>query len=117
VLAFYQWAWRRVGRDPPAGIVVPRWTPPDSVSPALANYIEKRGFRGMGWDAFAAAMINLAVKGHLELDQPKRTMTIRRKGSNGMPKGLGAGERAILGALPGEGDTLAVNKANGETVQ
>src|SRR5690606_25796946 len=31
VLAFYLWAWRRVGRDPPADIVVPRWTPPDGV--------------------------------------------------------------------------------------
>ncbi len=116
VLAFYLWAWRRVGRDPPADIVVPRWTPPDGVSPGLANYIEQRGFRGMGWDAFAASMIDLAVKGHLELDQPKRTMTIRRKG-RGVPEGVGTGQRAILRALPADGDTLTVNKANGETVQ
>ncbi|MFC5386798.1 DUF2207 domain-containing protein [Aquamicrobium segne] len=117
VLAFYLWAWRRVGRDPPAELMVPRWTPPEGISPALANYIEKRGFRGVGWDAFSAAMINLAVKGHLELDQPKKTMTIRRKGNQGMPADLGAGERAILSALPSEGDTLTVNKANGVTVQ
>ena len=117
VLAFYLWAWRRVGRDPPADIMVPRWTPPEGVSPALANYIEQRGFRGMGWDAFSAAMINLAVKGHLELDQPKKTMTIRRKGNKGMSEDLGAGERAILSALPSEGDTLTVNKANGKSVQ
>ena len=116
VFAFYLWAWRRVGRDPPAEIVVPRWTPPDGISPALANYIEMRGFRGAGWDAFSASMIDLAVKGHLELDQPKTTMTIRRKG-NGIPRGLGVGQRAILNALPADGDTLTVNKSNGETVQ
>src|SRR5690606_36587505 len=116
VLAFYLWAWNRVGRDPPRDVVVPRWTPPDDTSPALANYIEKRGFRGMGWDAFAASMIDLAVKGHLELDQPKRTMTIRRKG-DGVPVEIGVGQRAILKALPADGDTLTVNKANGQTVQ
>ncbi|MGB3540962.1 MAG: DUF2207 domain-containing protein [Mesorhizobium sp.] len=116
VFAFYFWAWRRVGRDPPADIVVPRWMPPDGVSPALANYIEKHGFRGMGWDAFSAAIIDLAVKGHLELDQPNKTMMIRRKG-NGILAGIGAGQRAILGALPADGDTLTVDKSNGATVQ
>ena len=116
VLGFYLWAWNRVGRDPPRDVVVPRWTPPDDTSPALANYIEKRGFRGMGWDAFSASMIDLAVKGHLELEQPKKTMTIRRKG-NGIPKEIGIGQQAILRALPKDGDTLTVNKSNGETVQ
>lgn len=116
VLAFYLWAWRRVGRDPPAEIVVPRWTPPQGVSPALANYIEKRGFKGAGWDAFAASTIDLAVKGHLELEQPNKAMTIRRKGS-GIPRGIGVGQRAILSALPADGDTLTVDKSNGATVQ
>lgn len=116
VFAFYLWAWRRVGRDPPREIVVPRWTPPDGISPALANYIEQRGFRGAGWDAFSASVIDLAVKGYLELEQPNKTMTIRRKGS-GIPDGLGVGQRAILKALPEDGDTLTVNKSSGETIQ
>ncbi len=116
VFGYYLWAWNRVGRDPPAEIVVPRWTPPDGVTPALANYIEQRGFRGQGWDAFAAAIIDLAVRGHLEIENPKRTMTIRRKG-NGVPGGLGVGQRAILAALPREGNSLTVDKSNGETVQ
>lgn len=116
VLAFYMWAWRRVGRDPPSEIVVPSWTPPEGISPALANYIEKRGFKGDGWDAFAASMIDLAVKGHLELEQPDKTMTIRRKGS-GIPQGIGVGQRAILGALAADGDTLTIDKSNGATVQ
>lgn len=116
VCLFYLWGWRRVGRDPPADIVVPRWTAPEDVSPALANYIEKRGFRGQGWDAFSASMIDLAVKGHLELEQPGKNLVIRRKG-NGIPAGLGVGQRAILNALPHDGDVLTVDKGNGETVQ
>lgn len=116
VLLFYFWGWNRVGRDPPADVVVPRWTPPEGVSPALANYIEQRGFRGAGWDAFSASLIDLAVKGHLELEQPKKTMTIRRKGS-GIPKEVGVGQMAILRALPHDGDTLTVSKSSGTTVQ
>ncbi|MHB2265438.1 DUF2207 domain-containing protein [Aliihoeflea sp. PC F10.4] len=116
VLLYYFWAWSRVGRDPPAGVMVPRWTPPDGVSPALMNYIDKRGFRGQGWDAFSAAVVDLAIKGHVELEDLERDLTIRRKGS-GMPSGLPVGEAAILKEMPTDGDTLMVDKANGERVQ
>ncbi|MEO3386144.1 DUF2207 domain-containing protein [Mesorhizobium sp. CAU 1741] len=116
VLAYYFWAWSRVGRDPPGGVVVPRWTPPEGVSPALVNYIEQRGFRGQGWDAFSAAMINLGVKGHVELDDLEGDLTIRRKGT-GTPADASVGEAAILSHLPGDGDELTVDKNNGERVQ
>ncbi len=116
VLFYYLWAWARVGRDPPAGTMVPRWTPPEGVSPALANYIEQRGFKGQGWDAFSAAILNLAVKGHVELDQFAGDLTIRRK-TNGLVSDLPVGEASILGNLPVKDDTLTVDKANGETVQ
>ncbi len=116
VLLYYFWAWARVGRDPPAGTMVPRWTPPEGVSPALANYIEQRGFKGQGWDAFSAAILNLAVKGHVELDQFAGDLTIRRK-TNGPVKDLPVGEASILGNLPVKDDALTVDKANGETVQ
>ncbi len=116
VVAYYSWAWNRVGRDPPAGLIVPRWHPPQGVSPALANYIENRGFGGHGWDAFSASLLDLAVKGHVVLDEPKKTVTIRRTGS-AIPNDLGIGQKVILKALPGEGDELTVNKSNGERVQ
>jgi len=116
VFAYYLWSWNRVGRDPPEDVIVPRWTPPDGISPALANYIEQRGFRGGGWDAFAASLIDLAVKGHVEIRQPGKTMTIVRMDS-GVPQDLGIGQQAIVAALPGKGDALSVNAAGGATVQ
>lgn len=116
VFAYYLWSWNRVGRDPPEDVIVPRWTPPDGVSPALANYIEQRGFRGGGWDAFAASLIDLAVKGHVEIRQPGKTMTIVRMDS-GVPQDLGIGQQAIVAALPGKGDALSVSAAGGATVQ
>ena len=116
ITAYYFWAWNRVGRDPAASVVVPRWHAPDNVSPALANYIEQRGFKGAGWDAFGASIIDLAVKGHIDIENPTKGMTLIRKGS-GVPAGLGVGQRAILSSLPNDGDRLTVNKASGETVQ
>ncbi len=116
VLLYYVWAWVRVGRDPPRGLMVPRWDPPRDVSPALANYIQERGFRGQGWDAFSAAVIDLAVKGHVELDDLGGDVKIRRR-TDGTVPGLPVGEAAILADLPQAGDELPVDKANGERVQ
>lgn len=116
VLAYYFWAWSRVGRDPPAGVMVPRWDAPDGISPALANYIDKRGFRGQGWDALSAALINLAVKGLVVLDDLGSDLTIRRTGAP-VPKDLPVGEAALVPHFGGAGDTLTVNKANGIRVQ
>lgn len=116
VLAYYLWAWTKVGRDPPAGVIVPRWDAPEGISPALANYIDKRGFRGQGWDAFSAAVLNLAVKGLVELDDLDGDLTIRRTQAQA-PGDLPVGEAAILRYLGPSGDTLTVNKANGVRVQ
>ena len=116
VLAFYLWAWMKVGRDPPAGVVVPRWEAPEGVSPALANYIDQKGFGGQGWDAFSAAVLNLAVKGLVELDDLGGDLTIRRTQAQA-PSDMPVGERALLARFGTAGDTLTVNKANGVRVQ
>jgi hypothetical protein len=116
VLAYYFWAWLRVGRDPPAGVMVPRWDPPDGISPALANYIDRKGFRGHGWDAFSAAVLNLAVRGLVELDDLDGDMTIRRTEAEA-PRDLPVGEATFLKYLGGPGDTLKVNRDSGLRVQ
>ncbi|MEX2372508.1 MAG: DUF2207 domain-containing protein, partial [Dehalococcoidia bacterium] len=116
VLAYYLWAWSRVGRDPPVGVIVPRWDASEGVSPALANYIDKKGFRGQGWDAFSAAMINLAVMGLVELDDLAGDLTILRTAAPD-PGNLPVGEAAILGRLGAEGSSLTVDKAHGAQVQ
>ena len=71
VIGYYLWAWISVGRDPPRGVVVPRWDAPDGMSPALVNYIDEKGFGGQGWTAISAAFLNLAVKGLVDLEDLK----------------------------------------------
>lgn len=116
VLAWYVFAWRAVGRDPPAGVVVPRWDPPEGISPALVNYIDGKGFRGQGWTAVSASLLNLAVKGLVELEDLKRTIVVTRTDKPAPPK-LPTGEAEILKALSEAGASLRIDREHGERVQ
>ena len=99
VFLYYLWAWLRVGRDPPAGIVVPRWDLPEGVSPALTHYIWNKGLKKAGFPAISAAALNLAVKGYLELDDIGETITIRRteKPTGGVR--FPVGEKALIATI------------------
>ncbi|WP_430258318.1 DUF2207 domain-containing protein [Neorhizobium sp. IRS_2294] len=116
VLAYYFAVWKRVGRDPARGIVVPRWDAPDGLSPALVNYIDNKGFSGGGWTAFAASAIDLAVKGYVVLDDLSKQIVIRRT-DKGSGRDLPAGQSVILSAVGGKGESFVIDKNNGTTVQ
>lgn len=116
IFLYYLRSWATVGRDPPKGVVVPRWDPPEGISPALVNYIDNKGFSGAGWTALAAAALDLAVKGYVELDDLDSRITIRRTGKAITGK-LQAGEAALLAEIPSAGDALVIDKANGKKVQ
>jgi uncharacterized membrane protein YgcG len=64
LIGFYYVAWQRVGRDPRAGTVVPLFSPPDGLSPAGMRYIAKMTADDR---AFAAALVDMGVKGHVKL--------------------------------------------------
>ncbi|MEM9999913.1 MAG: DUF2207 domain-containing protein [Pseudomonadota bacterium] len=117
VLAYYFWGWNRVGRDPPAEVVVPRWDLPDGVSPALTHYIENKGLKGQGFRALSAAALNLAVKGIVDLDNNDGEMTIKRTQAQISSADLPVGERALINRLDGNGGSLTLNKANGKSVK
>ena len=116
IFLYYLRSWATVGRDPPKGVVVPRWDPPEGISPALVNYIENKGFSGAGWTALSAAALDLAVKGYVELDDLDNSITIRRTGKAVTGK-LQAGEAALIAAIPSADDALVIDKANGKKVQ
>ncbi len=59
-------AWFFVGRDPETGAIIPRFTPPAGYGPAACRYVLQMGFDKQ---AFTAAIINMAVKGHLQIDK------------------------------------------------
>ena len=96
VLAWYLWAWNRVGRDPDKGVVFPRYRPPSGLSPAACRYVLSMSFNN---DSFTAAIISLAVKGQLEIDEEgKKKFSLRRKPGEPLAA-ISPGEQAVLDKL------------------
>ncbi|KAA9132039.1 DUF2207 domain-containing protein [Marinihelvus fidelis] len=94
-LAWYLWAWNRVGRDPEKGVIIPRFKPPAGLSPAACAYIMDMTLKD---EAFTAAVISLGVKGHLSIEEADGEYTLRRR--HGRPKAPPSpGEQVVFDAL------------------
>lgn len=72
--------WLLVGRDPDKGTIIPEFTPPDDLSPAVISYIRNMGLgHSDRREAFSAALINLAVKGRIKIHRrAKHTYDLTR---------------------------------------
>ena len=64
LLGYYFFAWKRVGRNPRAGTVVPIFSPPDDLTPAAMRYVTRMGSDDR---TFAAALIDMGVRGHVRM--------------------------------------------------
>ena len=94
LLFYYLYVWRKVGRDPEKGAIVPQYEPPSGVTPAGARYVMEFGFDDK---AFTAAVVNMAVKGSLKIDEDAdKVYTLT---ATGKPAALSPGERAIASKL------------------
>ncbi|WP_029076456.1 DUF2207 domain-containing protein [Kaistia adipata] len=86
-------AWRKAGRDPEPGTVIPLFTPPEGISAAAARYVSEMGFDDR---AFTAAILELGVKGQLKIaDSGKALALTRTPGGHPVPPA----ERAAADAL------------------
>ncbi|MET0089928.1 MAG: DUF2207 domain-containing protein [Candidatus Thiodiazotropha sp.] len=110
VTGFYLVIWRRVGRDPPAGVIIPEYDPPKGFSPGAARYITRMGHDNK---TFATALVSLAVKGYLTFSQEGAEYTAQSSGKSSGPD-LGPGEKALLRSLfkGSKGDSIAFKKEN-----
>ena len=79
-LAYYIRTWVRIGIDPKRGLVIPRFEPPRGLSPGATAYVYNMGFPAIGEPkrAFAAALVNLAAKGRITVEEKKGIFTIRK---------------------------------------
>ncbi len=69
LLLFYYRMWQKVGRDPAKGVIIPEFRPPNDLSPAAVRYLHKQGFDN---EVFTAAVLSLAQKGYLGVEQTGR---------------------------------------------
>jgi len=96
---FYIYAWNKAGRDPPRGVIIPLFTPPDNLAPAAARFIWKQGFDDR---VFAAALVGLAVKGRVKIVDEGHEYAIQKL--PGDASSLTTAERRLFASLP-EGTT------------
>lgn len=113
VLAYYLLAWLRVGRDPEPGVVMPRYRPPAGLSPAAVRYVRRMGYDSR---AFAASVINMAVKGYLTIADDDDEYTLARV-PGAAPSALSRGERRVGDELFAGRDALVLKKGNHEQIR
>jgi len=107
LLIYYLVVWLRVGRDPDAGIIIPLYKPDPGYSPASMHYITHMGYDNK---AFSAAIVDMAVKGYLKIEESiDNTFTLRKTGKK-LGLKLAMGEGVIASALFGSGQKELVLK-------
>ncbi|MCF6226940.1 MAG: DUF2207 domain-containing protein [Xanthomonadales bacterium] len=104
LLVWFIWIWNKIGRDPRPGTIIPRFKAPPGLSPAAVRYVKNMGFDDK---AMSAAIISLAIKGHLRIHNPEKKEYSLEKIDRGDPgvrlRALSRGEQALLDALFADG--------------
>lgn len=104
---YYLKVWNRVGRDPAKGTIIPLFSPPSGFSPEAVRYLMRMGYDNK---TFAAALVNMAVKGHLIISETDDGYSLKR-----LPKGkepLSSSEIMMMSRLFGGSSTLAMTQTN-----
>ncbi|MCC6890298.1 MAG: DUF2207 domain-containing protein [Hyphomicrobiales bacterium] len=110
MLSYYAFAWLRVGRDPPSGLVIPLFAPPQDMSPAATRYVDRMSFDNR---CLAVAVINLGVKGHLQVVEDGRQTTLHQRTGT---KPLAPEEAALKSRLFSGGGSILLDQANHVTL-
>ncbi len=105
VSAYYFAAWSRVGRDPPGGVIVPLFKPPEGLGPAGVRYLWKQKYDNQ---AFSSALVGLAVKGRVKIENFNDEYQISRLLDKGPT--LSVSEASLFRSLPHA--TLALKDDN-----
>ena len=109
---FFLFTWDQVGRDPVKGVIIPLFYPPDGFSPSALRYLTKMGFDNK---AMACAVINMAVKGYLTIDEAIDGVTRLTKIGQSVEK-LSPEEAVLARELFQNGASLELKTSNHETV-
>ncbi len=110
LLIYFAVTWWSFGRDPRHGTIIPLFAPPKDLSPAAVRYIHR-----MEYDrkAYAASLVNMAVKGFLTIAEDGGTYTLTRTGKSEEECGLADTETDIASRLfDGPHDSIEMKQAN-----
>jgi Predicted membrane protein (DUF2207) C-terminal domain/Predicted membrane protein (DUF2207) N-terminal domain len=107
LLIYYVSVWSAVGRDPEEGTIMALYEPPDNLSPAAMRYITKMGYDN---EAFAATVVNMAVKGYLTIEEEGGQYTLRKKAGSNVT--ISKDEQQVASKLFGSGTEIVLEKKN-----
>lgn len=107
LVIYYSITWARVGNDPERGTIVPQWEIPDGLSPAAIRFVRRMGFDSK---AFAAAVLNMAVKRYVKIVQDENDYTIEKDKAD--PGVLAPEEQKGVDSLLGASDSITLKDTN-----
>ncbi|NLD06023.1 MAG: DUF2207 domain-containing protein [Synergistaceae bacterium] len=118
ISGWFWFAWRKWGKDPDKKTVIPLFYAPDGASPAFLRYVRDMRLDQTG---FTAAIIGLAVKGAIKIQEVEGKGTFFGKGKGHFvlyekdtePEKLQPEEEALMMQLfPGSIDSVALLQDN-----
>ncbi len=107
LLAYYLLVWSAVGKDPAKGTIMPIYTPPDNLSPAATRFMAEMGYDDK---VLAAAVIDMAVKGHLSISDADGKYTLAKR--DGAAAKLSPDEQRILSQLFRSRTSIVLERSN-----
>ena len=114
---YYFYAWKRAGRGPRAGTVVPLFAPPDGMSAAALRYVKRMGFDNR---CFAAAVVESGVHRALKIVDDREGIFHSKKTRLERTSGdgeLSAPEQAMVTELFTGSDSIEMDDKNYERFQ
>ena len=113
LLAYYIPIWLKHGKDPDEGVVVTRYEPPKGFSPASLRYI-----RQMYYDnkVMTAAIVNLAVKGYLEIEKQGKTHSLAKLDTETLKPAMAPGEKELFEAIFAKDNFVTLKNTNHEVL-
>ena len=107
LLLYYLIVWIEVGNDPEKGTIIPLYDPPEELSPAAVRFVTRMGCDD---ETFAAALINMAVKRFIKIEEDEGVYTIAKDKSDwGI---LSTEEQEIANALLSSRDEIELTDAH-----
>lgn len=112
LVLYYLIAWSAVGRDPVRGVILPLYEPPQNLSPAGMRYLLRMGFDNK---AFAAAILDMAVRGYLTIKDQAGSYTLYLTGKPNIS--LSADESQLAAVLFQGRNEIWLHQENHQTIQ
>jgi len=103
----YYKAWKKVGVDPAKGTIIPLFDPPVGFSPADIAFLSRMYITQ---STISAAIVHMAVKGHLKIIHLKKEYTLERLSTDFSL--LTEEEKAISSALFSESEQIELDNKN-----